>query len=173
MNKYCFMKRLFVAASCLFIIGCDQKVSNRSHNTVSKDNLELRVIDFVLIDPATGLPPAGAGYLIDPPRGDYPSLGKMIDHETEPFRFQYTWIAEKDEETIISVRVDGFEETKIGMDKVTSCSSHLTNTRIPLQKIILTPAKADPAGNGLPDSRDDPKSDGGGTAGPESEGRSR
>ena len=135
------MKRLLVLASCLFVIGCHKEDSDGSRNSVKKDNLELRLIDFVLIDPATGLPPVGVGYLIDPPGGDYPSLGKLIDHDTEPFRFQFTWIAEKDEETNISVRVDGFEETKIGIDKVKRCSSHLTNTRIPLQRIILTPAK--------------------------------
>lgn len=144
------MKRLLVLSSCLFVIGCDQKVGNDSHDPVSKDELELRVIDFVLIDPTTGLPPVGAGFLIDPPGGNYPSLGKFIDHDTEPFRFHYTWIAVKDEETDISIRVDGFEEVKIGIDKVKRCSSHLTNTHIPLQKIILTPTKGEQAvgGNG-------------------------
>ena len=152
-------------------IGCGQESNERSSNSVSKDDLELRIIDFVLIDPATGSPPVGAGYMIDPPQGDYPSIGKLINQDTEPFRFYFTWIAEKDEGSNIKVRVDGYEDVAIGLDRVKRCTSHLMNTRIPLQKIILTPAKGEQAGAGQPATRpvDEPES--GDKPQPEAEGR--
>lgn len=147
------MKKLLTVACCMFLIECDQESNERSSKSVSKDDLELRIIDFVLIDPATGSPPVGAGYMIVPPQGDYPLLGKLINQDAEPFRFYFTWIAEKDEGSNIKVRVDGYEDVVIGLDRVKRCTSHLMNTRIPVQKIMLTPVKGEQAGAEKPVTR--------------------
>lgn len=101
------------------------------------------MIDFVLIDPATGLPPVGPGYEIHHPFGGYPAMGKLFDKDADPFRFYYSWIAEKNENSTILVRVDGYEDITIGLDKVKRIDSHLHNTRVPLQKITLTPRKGE------------------------------
>ncbi len=100
----------------------------------------------MLVDPATGLPPVGPGYEIILPQGDYPAMGKLYDQDADPFRFYYSWIAEKNEKSNILVRVGGYEDIVIGLDKVKRIDSHLLNTRVPLQKITLTPRKGEQDG---------------------------